>query len=102
EDGIRDFHVTGVQTCALPISREELKNAEVKLCSPIETFRDKYGANFGPLLHALMDPSITIVAHNALFEQVITRFVFGMKYMYSKIGRASCRECELTSEFVLS
>src|SRR5436309_15941558 len=22
EDGIRDFHVTGVQTCALPISRE--------------------------------------------------------------------------------
>src|SRR5690606_35648266 len=63
---------------------EELKNAEVKLWSPIETFRDKYGANFGPLLHGLMDPSITIVAHNALFEQVITRFVFGMKYMYSK------------------
>src|SRR5690606_39945943 len=24
EDGIRDFHVTGVQTCALPISRSEL------------------------------------------------------------------------------
>src|SRR5690606_40931921 len=23
EDGIRDFHVTGVQTCALPISNEE-------------------------------------------------------------------------------
>src|SRR5690606_40619038 len=22
EDGIRDFHVTGVQTCALPISRD--------------------------------------------------------------------------------
>src|SRR5690606_39747332 len=22
EDGIRDFHVTGVQTCALPISRQ--------------------------------------------------------------------------------
>src|SRR5690606_41068332 len=25
EDGIRDFHVTGVQTCALPISRERLQ-----------------------------------------------------------------------------
>src|SRR5690606_40879528 len=25
-DGIRDFHVTGVQTCALPISKEDLKN----------------------------------------------------------------------------
>src|SRR5690606_3123567 len=24
EDGIRDFHVTGVQTCALPISQERL------------------------------------------------------------------------------
>src|SRR5690606_39939792 len=23
EDGIRDFHVTGVQTCALPISKEK-------------------------------------------------------------------------------
>src|SRR5690606_40969724 len=25
EDGIRDFHVTGVQTCALPISRYPLR-----------------------------------------------------------------------------
>src|SRR5690606_39283340 len=25
EDGIRDFHVTGVQTCALPISRNDLR-----------------------------------------------------------------------------
>src|SRR5690606_40138181 len=27
EDGIRDFHVTGVQTCALPIWIEEVVNA---------------------------------------------------------------------------
>src|SRR5690606_40081817 len=27
EDGIRDFHVTGVQTCALPISSEVLTPA---------------------------------------------------------------------------
>src|SRR5690606_39737617 len=26
EDGIRDFHVTGVQTCALPISRYKRRN----------------------------------------------------------------------------
>src|SRR5690606_39976325 len=25
EDGIRDFHVTGVQTCALPISRDDMR-----------------------------------------------------------------------------
>src|SRR5690606_40003098 len=24
EDGIRDFHVTGVQTCALPICKEDI------------------------------------------------------------------------------
>src|SRR5690606_41118456 len=30
EDGIRDFHVTGVQTCALPISRI-LKDVHVRL-----------------------------------------------------------------------
>src|SRR5690606_39482914 len=27
EDGIRDFHVTGVQTCALPIFRTKTKDA---------------------------------------------------------------------------
>src|SRR5690606_40717240 len=27
EDGIRDFHVTGVQTCALPISKTDKKDA---------------------------------------------------------------------------
>src|SRR5690606_39516294 len=29
EDGIRDFHVTGVQTCALPIS-----HTDTQACSP--------------------------------------------------------------------
>src|SRR5690606_40960312 len=31
EDGIRDFHVTGVQTCALPISGEQLTMADYPL-----------------------------------------------------------------------
>src|SRR5690606_39944397 len=32
EDGIRDFHVTGVQTCALPISlRERLERLGVRV-----------------------------------------------------------------------
>src|SRR5690606_16469629 len=29
EDGIRDFHVTGVQTCALPISRRKFRDIAV-------------------------------------------------------------------------
>src|SRR5690606_40599796 len=30
EDGIRDFHVTGVQTCALPISSERRRSARYR------------------------------------------------------------------------
>src|SRR5690606_39489930 len=30
-DGIRDFHVTGVQTCALPISASKLTNQNYEL-----------------------------------------------------------------------
>src|SRR5690606_39478600 len=30
EDGIRDFHVTGVQTCALPISYEAISRAALE------------------------------------------------------------------------
>src|SRR5207302_10257541 len=30
EDGIRDFHVTGVQTCALPISRTAPENSSTQ------------------------------------------------------------------------
>src|SRR5690606_40404918 len=31
EDGIRDFHVTGVQTCALPISKVLPETSEISL-----------------------------------------------------------------------
>src|SRR5207302_6408120 len=34
EDGIRDFHVTGVQTCALPISVNNLLDNAVKYSPP--------------------------------------------------------------------
>src|SRR5690606_40827186 len=34
EDGIRDFHVTGVQTCALPISPPRLRLGERALADP--------------------------------------------------------------------
>src|SRR5690606_354159 len=35
EDGIRDFHVTGVQTCALPISPEVFNNASFMVMFPL-------------------------------------------------------------------
>src|SRR5690606_40701775 len=45
EDGIRDFHVTGVQTCALPILRKK----GIKIAFPIKSIRfiraDECGIN---------------------------------------------------------
>src|SRR6266511_5612369 len=47
EDGIRDFHVTGVQTCALPISLSEEETARL------------LGALFGqPLLDAALQHAL--------------------------------------------
>src|SRR5690606_39908782 len=51
EDGIRDFHVTGVQTCALPIFFV-LRSYKVKLffsevrTSPVQLFISWYTANW--------------------------------------------------------
>src|SRR5690606_41400771 len=45
EDGIRDFHVTGVQTCALPISAAAAANAPTVRCSsswPSSTTASRY------------------------------------------------------------
>src|SRR5690606_40830384 len=40
EDGIRDFHVTGVQTCALPICLHELLGLGGKRAPQIHGTRD--------------------------------------------------------------
>src|SRR5690606_21752151 len=45
EDGIRDFHVTGVQTCALPI------------LSSFEAFTSAFGARFPCPAHGGDDPN---------------------------------------------
>src|SRR5207302_5723019 len=52
EDGIRDFHVTGVQTCALPISRLDqmtvgILRDELGLHAPVTSARSADLALFG-------------------------------------------------------
>src|SRR5690606_40606777 len=41
EDGIRDFHVTGVQTCALPISTASTAAAKAAHSSSLAKFRTR-------------------------------------------------------------
>src|SRR5690606_39395539 len=91
EDGIRDFHVTGVQTCALPIS-----------VSGIVGLVGGLGGFLLPILFgALLD--ITGVRSSA-FMLLYGVTCVSLAWMYwtevrstdifREIGRASCREGE--------
>src|SRR5690606_40956132 len=48
EDGIRDFHVTGVQTCALPISLIPCGNQLLNPWSPVPAALHFVHRNFSP------------------------------------------------------
>src|SRR5690606_41198004 len=67
EDGIRDFHVTGVQTCALPI----YPRLAASIFVPYEKFQGQY------TLDPFYNPSDRIGES---------------KSTATEIGRASCRE----------
>src|SRR5262249_57438428 len=87
EDGMRDWSVTGVQTCALPILQAARKPAEmlfpvsgVLAKTPEETWR-----RYGPLfrLHSTARISPELLAALAQVEGAGNP---------AEIGRASCRE----------
>lgn len=61
-------------------TRENIRAQKTKFWSP----QLKSEEGFGEFLRALRNPSVLLVAHNALFEQVITKNVFATKYMPSK------------------
>src|SRR5690606_40286766 len=90
EDGIRDFHVTGVQTCALPIlalNRRAFLSVSALALATTACSAMGGGANTaqpakreGPLSDADFDKLVA----DAKKEGKLT--------FYCEIGRASCRE----------
>src|SRR5690606_39595560 len=87
EDGIRDFHVTGVQTCALPIYQSVYEGEEVELdgSQSYSTYGDhtfSWTAPEGIELSSDFDSRPTFTAPQVDADSML---VF-------KIGRASCRE----------
>src|SRR5690606_39967705 len=81
EDGIRDFHVTGVQTCALPISAAVFMG-------------DTGSLALGGALGA-----IAVAAHHEIVLLLVGGlFVFEMAsviiqvFWFKQIGSAACRE----------
>src|SRR5690606_39643117 len=85
EDGIRDFHVTGVQTCALPIYIDNKIFHPIYLLSGEEPY--------------YIDLLSDYIAEHALSEEEQSfnqTIVYGkdseVQSIIQKIGRASCRE----------
>ena len=62
-------------------TRDTIRKAQTQLWIPTDE-----KTAFGPLLQALRNPDIDLVAHNASFEIMITRNVFAPKYMPSKLS----------------
>src|SRR5690606_40019956 len=92
EDGIRDFHVTGVQTCALPIFGVE--TAFGLLCQPVTSFDAHHGLlgrrwlAVGERAHQAVDVGVQCcqLAGNC------AAVGFPLRHDRDEIGRASCRE----------
>src|SRR2546430_3308090 len=80
EDGIRDLTVTGVQTCALPISSEEYKAT---------------GTAYPPPGWSLCITSVPTAQYRASERRKLYSVTFGIFSRFQdfpEIGRASCRE----------
>src|SRR5207247_5446622 len=84
EDGIRDPLVTGVQTCALPISRSRYaRPLRIVLSQPLS----RYGCRFTPHPRSVM--SLLAVGDVSIRR---TGRGGGGDRSAREIGRASCRE----------
>src|SRR5690606_39667073 len=75
EDGIRDFHVTGVQTCALPIStsREALINSQMRTALAKVAFMP-FGLMIDRWRWGVFDGSITPDNYNAAWWELKAKY----------------------------
>src|SRR5690606_39666612 len=85
EDGIRDFHVTGVQTCALPICKRE--SAKYKIDRRLG--ENIWGRPKSPVNRREYGPG----QHGQRRKGKLSDFGVQLRAKQKiKIGRASCRE----------
>src|SRR5690606_39666230 len=84
EDGIRDFHVTGVQTCALPIS---LRLYSTLYKSGIQGLEQHGWLNLANIIIATLRYFGGLLLVSVYSQDPADFFEFQVE-----IGRASCRE----------
>src|SRR5690606_40758797 len=92
-DGIRDFHVTGVQTCALPISQRSIDTVgygkqvgAARLQQPVQPAAELGRQYFPRVIRA--DDGDFVGACNTRMQEVDAVST----QQAAQIGRASCRE----------
>src|SRR5207253_6081503 len=90
EDGIRDGHVTGVQTCALPIYRF-MFNIRVDYPTRAEEIQimKTTTSNQKPDVEPVLDAKTILRLQETVRQVVVADHVFSYA---AEIGRASCRE----------
>src|SRR5207248_8281233 len=90
EDGIRDRTVTGVQTCALPISRD----SGIELgagCINVKVHHNVLRKTHGGLRYKLPRIGPVFIYRNVLIDGTPFNIWYSMDDS-PEIGRASCRE----------
>src|SRR5690606_41024441 len=90
EDGIRDFHVTGVQTCALPILPAMSAS---KTRSRLAGINPRPASSFvASLLPPKMSWSMLAAGRAAPVFSALATEPRWCTVIWTQIGRASCRE----------
>src|SRR5690606_41074217 len=85
EDGIRDFHVTGVQTCALPIFQLDQRRT-ARVGALLDGRVDAVRADVGD---AVRQGDVLAELHSHLTHDAVADL---RKALSTEIGRAPCRE----------
>src|SRR5690606_40170537 len=92
DDGIRAFHVTGVQTCALPIyedAQERLGNIEELLTGAQNYSLSNPEADFVEFLE-----TVSLVSDADQRDDASNQVTVMTLHAAKEIGRASCRESQ--------
>src|SRR5690606_39985911 len=84
EAGIRDFHVTGVQTCALPISELPDRRGRFDTIGRTVYFAERATTAFAEVLQDLRAARVTLQADADAIGMSVEEYI-------TEIGRASCR-----------
>src|SRR3546814_6674153 len=80
--------VTGVQTCALPISNSLIKT-NTKIMQAVERYREVFGQNSITSWYISFAKEVASAEIIGLISLILAGFC---RYYHSEIGRASCRE----------